>query len=171
VQVHTAANRPQQLRESDVQMTSDATLVPLVVVADCFPLALCAPGAVAMAHCGWRGTAGGVVPNGVDAVCRAAGDRPGDVHAALGPGIGPCCYEVGEEVADAFRRAGYEDALGAGRLDLAAVIGAELERCGVDGGRFVHSRLCTSCNRPDFFSHRRDAGVTGRQAGLVWLDR
>ena len=73
-------------------------LTPLVFVADCLPVALAGPGGVAMLHCGWRGLAAGIVERGVEEVEARA--------AAIGPGIGPCCYEVGDEVLAAFERAG-----------------------------------------------------------------
>jgi hypothetical protein len=128
------------------------------MVADCLPVAMVGPDGVAMAHCGWRGLAGGIV-------AEAAGSVEADA-AAIGPGIGPCCYEVGEEVLSAFEDL---DGVARGRmLDLSAVATALLERAGVD--TIEPSGLCTSCNPELFYSHRRDGGRTGRQAGLVWID-
>jgi copper oxidase (laccase) domain-containing protein len=97
---------------------------------------------------------------------RALGER-GPLSAAIGPGAGACCYEVGEEVHAAF--SGHGAAVRHGNnLDLKAIAARELERAGV---QVVHDLgLCTICSDPSlFFSHRRDRGVTGRQAGLVWL--
>jgi YfiH family protein len=129
----------------------------LVFVADCLPVALAGPRGVAILHCGWRGLAAGIVARGADAV--AATD------AAIGPGIGACCYEVGEEVLEAF--AGLGPGVASGHmLDLAEVVRRLLERAGVE--RIEVAGLCTSCERGLFFSHRRDRGRTGRQAGLVW---
>ena len=129
----------------------------LVFVADCLPIALAGPGGVAMLHCGWRGLAAGIVARGAAAV--------GATDAAIGPGIGACCYEVGEEVLGAFAGLGPRIASGP-MLDLAAVARRLLERAGVE--RIEVAGLCTSCERELFFSHRRDRGRTGRQAGLVW---
>ncbi len=85
--------------------------------------------------------------------------------AVIGPSIGPCCYEVGDEVLDAFRSLG--DGIAAGRmLDLREIARRLLAQAGVD--RVEISDLCTSCHPELFFSHRRDDGRTGRQAGLVW---
>jgi copper oxidase (laccase) domain-containing protein len=112
-----------------------------------------------MLHCGWRGLAAGIVATGVEAVAGTA--------AAIGPGIGPCCYEVGPEVLGAF--AGLGEGLASGAmLDLPAVARRLLEQAGVQ--RVEVAGLCTSCERELFFSHRRDAGTTGRQAGLAWLE-
>ena len=144
--------------EVDAHATADPGLTPLVMVADCLPVALDGPGGVAMAHCGWRGLAAGVVARAATAVDAEA--------AAVGPGIGPCCYEVGDEVLTEFADL---DGVGDGRmLDLSAVARALLERAGVETTEI--SGLCTKCNPDLFYSHRRDGGRTGRQAGLVWMD-
>lgn len=146
------------LGEADGQATSAPGLAPLVFVADCLPLALAGERGVAMIHCGWRGMAAGIVERGVQEV--------GATAAAVGPGIGPCCYEVGDEVRDAFAALG--DGIGNGRmLDLREVVRRLLSEAGVD--QIEVSDLCTSCHPELFFSHRRDRGRTGRQAGLVWV--
>jgi YfiH family protein len=160
---HTEPQRPRVFADAerspdevDAHATADAGLTPLVMVADCLPVALAGPGGVAMAHGGWRGLAAGVVEAAAEAVDAEA--------AAIGPGIGPCCYEVGEEVLSEFEGM---DGIARGRmLDLTAVATRLLERSGID--RIEPSGLCTSCNPELFFSHRRDGERTGRQAGLVW---
>ncbi len=148
------AERP--LVESDAHATSVEGLGLLVLVADCLPLALAAPGRVTMLHCGWRGLTGGIVEKAL-----ATFDAP--PAAALGPCIGRCCYEVGPEVLDAFADLG---GVARGRmLDLRAVAEAKLRAGGVDDVH--HVEACTSCNPDLLFSHRRDGGVTGRQCGIV----
>lgn len=146
--------------EVDGHVTGRKGLALLVLAADCLPVALAAPGRVAMVHAGWRGVAGGILARGVEAF-----DRP--PAAVVGPGIGPCCFEVGPEVLEAF-----VDVPGAARgrmLDLRLVAEARLLAA---GARSVeHVDLCTSCREDLFFSHRRDGGVTGRQGGLVWRTR
>jgi polyphenol oxidase len=171
VAVRASAPRAREpLHEADAQVTRWPSLTPLVLVADCVPLVLAAPGAVAAVHCGWRGIVAGVIEQALDAL-RAQADRDG-VSAAIGPGIGPCCYEVGAEVRVVFEEAGHgQDVLPDGRVDLALAVRAVLERSGVATDRIVTAGLCTSCNPEFFFSHRRDGGVTGRQGGLAWLDR
>ena len=161
---HAAAQEPRVFAnvvkspdQADAQVTSNPDLTPLVMVADCLPVAMVGPGGVAMAHCGWRGLAGGIVAGAAEAVEAEA--------AAIGPGIGPCCYEVGEEVLSAFADL---DGVAQGRmLDLTAVATALLERAGV--GTIESSGLCTSCKPALFYSHRRDGERTGRQAGLAWM--
>jgi polyphenol oxidase len=153
------------LIEADAQLTTNTGVTALVLVADCVPVVLATQGAVAAVHCGWRGTAAGIVNTALDAL-RERGDGE-TVAAAIGPGIGPCCYEVGEEVCAAFEERGLDGAFDGRHLDLGRAIRLELERGGVEAVTTVD--LCTSCNPDLFFSHRRDGGVTGRQAGLAWL--
>ncbi len=151
-----AGDRPS---DGDGQVTSNRELTPLVQVADCLPVALVGERGVAMLHCGWRGLAGGIVARGAQEV--------GATAAAVGPGIGPCCYEVGEEVLDAFGDLG--SGIATGRLlDLPEVARRLLARAGIEA--VDSTDLCTSCEPELFFSHRRDAGRTGRQAGLAWID-
>jgi polyphenol oxidase len=146
------------LPEADGHATDRPGLAPLVFVADCLPVALAGKRGVAMIHCGWRGMATGIVERGADEV--------GATAAAVGPGIGPCCYEVGDEVRDAF--AGLGDRIAGGRmLDLREVVRRLLAEAGVEEVEI--SDLCTSCHPELFFSHRRDNGRTGRQAGLIWM--
>jgi polyphenol oxidase len=172
-----------ELPEADGQATPLRDVAPMVLVADCLPIAVAGRagvngcgavagragkdgcGAVAMLHAGWRGLAAGIVAEGVRAL-RELG-AGGSLVAAIGPGAGGCCYEVGEEVHAAF--AEYGDRARNGRnLDLKAIAREQLGRAGVQA---VHdAELCTICSDPSlFFSHRRDHGVTGRQAGIAWL--
>jgi len=145
------------LPERDGHFTAEPNLAPLVFVADCLPVALAGPGGVAMLHCGWRPLAGGIVERGVEAV--------GATAAAIGPGIGPCCYEVGEEVLARFLPLG--EGVADGRmLNLPEVARRLLERAGVTDIELAGQ--CTSCEAELFYSHRRDGPTTGRQGGLVW---
>jgi hypothetical protein len=147
------------LPEADGHATPRPGLTPLVFVADCLPVALVGPGGVAAIHCGWRGLAAGIVERGAAEVGAEA--------AAIGPGIGPCCYEVGDEVLAEFAPLG--DGIADGRmLDLPEVARRLLARAGVSD--VETSGLCTSCEPDLFFSHRRDGARTGRQAGLAWLE-
>ncbi|MEA2443511.1 MAG: purine-nucleoside/S-methyl-5-thioadenosine phosphorylase / adenosine deaminase [Thermoleophilales bacterium] len=149
---------------ADGQATSAPGVAAVVLVADCLPIALAAPGAVAMLHGGWRGLAGGIVEEGVRALRELDGDAP--IAAAIGPGAGPCCYDVGEEVRAAFAHHG-PDVRNGRALDLKLIARRELERAGVE--ELHDAGICTICADPAlFFSHRRDGGVTGRQAGVVW---
>jgi polyphenol oxidase len=139
------------IEEADGQVTTAPGVAAMVLVADCLPVALAGPEGVGMVHAGWRGLAAGVIEGGVEAT--------GAVAAAIGPGIGPCCYEVGDDVRAVF---GTSERT----LDLKAIARSRLEAAGV--GEVHDCGLCTSCDAERFFSHRRDRGVTGRQAGLAW---
>lgn len=143
---------------ADGQITSEQGLAPLVFVADCLPVALARRGEVAMIHCGWRGLANGIVSRAVNAIGADA--------AAIGPGIGPCCYEVGEEVLSRFETLGRGIATGR-MLDLREIVRRLLEASGVTSVEIAPQ--CTSCEAELFFSHRRDRGATGRQAGVAWI--
>ncbi len=154
-----------ELDEADGQATDCAGIAPIVLTADCLPIALAGSGAVAMLHAGWRGLAEGVIGEGVRVLRGLVGDQP--LAAAIGPGAGGCCYEVGDEVSRCF--ADYEAAVHRdNKLDLKAIARAQLLSAGVAE---IHDvGLCTICaSRELFFSHRRDRGITGRQAGVAWL--
>jgi polyphenol oxidase len=145
--------------EADGHVVRLPGLAPLVLTADCLPVALAGPGGVAMLHCGWRGLAAGIIGRGALAVEATA--------AAIGPGIGPCCFEVGREVLDAFADLGQGIAEGR-MLDLPEVARRQLAGAGVEE---VESAVrCTFCEAELFFSHRRDQGKTGRMGNLAWIE-
>jgi YfiH family protein len=136
----------------------------MLLAADCLPVALARTNGtprLAVLHVGWRGLLAGIVAAGA----RALGDGP--VAAAIGPGIGPCCYEVDDEVAAPFRERFGDDVLSGRNLDLAAATERTLRAAGAESVERV--RLCTSCEAELFFSHRRDRGVTGRQGVVAAL--
>jgi polyphenol oxidase len=138
----------------------------LLLTADCMPIAIVrsdgARPAVEILHAGWRGLLAGIVGAGV----RALGAR--HLTAAIGPSIGPCCYEVGEEVAVPFREAFGDDVVHDGnKLDLWTSAERALRAAGVD--TVERSNLCTSCDAERFFSHRRDHGRTGRQGVIAYV--
>ena len=135
----------------------------LLLTADCLPVAVArangAPPAICILHVGWKGLLAGVVGSGV----RALGGS--ELAAAIGPGIGPCCYEVGEDVAGPFRTQFGETVVGDGKLDLWSA--AEHALCEAGVTNVERSDLCTFCHPELFFSHRRDRGTTGRQGVIA----
>jgi hypothetical protein len=152
---HVGADLP----KVDGHTTTVKGMPLMVLVADCLPVALATPERVVMLHCGWRGLAAGILERGLDLFAE---EPP---RAVLGPSIGPCCYEVGEEVLAEF--ADLQGVANGRMLSLNMVAQQKLMARGVT--KIDSFPLCTAC-RPDlFFSHRRDDGVTGRQSGLVWL--
>jgi YfiH family protein len=150
------------LDHADGHLTTVPGVGLSVLVADCLPVGLVAPGRAAMLHCGWRPLAGGIIERALEQF-----DEP--PAAAIGPGIGRCCYEVGDEVLVKFAALpGGLEGVSTGRmLDLRAVARRKLEVAGVE--RIEEADVCTSCNPDLLFSHRRDNGVTGRQGGIAWL--
>jgi YfiH family protein len=151
--------------DADALVTDEPGRALVVLGADCLPVLLWRRDrpAVAAVHAGWRGLVAGVVEAGV----RALGD-PARTGAAVGPGIGPCCYPVSAEVRERFA-----DRFGAGvvageAVDLAAAARGALGAAGVPDGSVAAIPACTSCEPERFYSHRRDGGATGRQAGVVW---
>ncbi|MFZ0041474.1 MAG: peptidoglycan editing factor PgeF [Solirubrobacteraceae bacterium] len=155
---------PAELPRVDGQVTDRDDLALAALVADCLPIAVAGNGTVAMLHAGWRGLAAGVIAEGVRAMRELGG--AGRLSAAIGPGAGPCCYEVGREVHAAF--AELPEAHRGANLDLKAIAGRLLDDAGVQ--QIDDIGICTICSEPELlFSHRRDRGTTGRQAGVAWL--
>jgi YfiH family protein len=170
VYVVCEGDRPEVVRagEGDALVgRSEGTAVG-VRVADCVPVLLAdrRTGAVAAVHAGWRGVVAGVVPAALDAL----GARADDVIAAIGPSIGPCCFEVGDEVAAQLAEAcGDEVVLRRERArphaDLWRCVEGQLSRAGV--GLVDTLGLCTVCESGRFFSFRRDGARSGRMLGVI----
>jgi YfiH family protein len=149
---------------ADGLWTDEPDLPLLAMSADCLPIVVVrtdgAP-AVAVIHAGWKGLLAGIAAAGVDAVGGAA------TAAAIGPAIGPCCYEVGEEVAAPYRARFGEDVIHGRNLDLWTSAERALRAAGV--ARIDRFDRCTACEAEAFFSHRRDHGVTGRQGVIAYV--
>lgn len=165
--------------EADAVVASTAGVTLAVQVADCVPLLMADPrsGAAAAVHAGWRGTCAGVVQAAVDALARAYGTRASDLVAALGPSIGPCCYDVGDDVLAGFREAGATpaqiarwfapSATAAWRLDLWTTNQEQLLAAGLRPDRIHLCRLCTKCHADLFDSYRVAGPNAGRMAALI----
>ena len=180
-QVHGAAVAVVESRDFSVHQKADAivTGLPGVVVsirvADCCPVLLATGdgGVVAAVHAGWRGTVGGVIAATVKTVCESADADPADLVAAVGPCIGFDAFEVGPEVLAEFDRAFGDDAPvrkrpdGKGHADIAAGCRLQLIAAGVGADRIDTTDRCTFRDAGEFFSHRRDHGVTGRMAAVI----
>jgi purine-nucleoside/S-methyl-5'-thioadenosine phosphorylase / adenosine deaminase len=176
-QVHGAcvvrldAGTPPSL-EADAVLSRTSGVAACVSVADCVPVLLADPasGAVAAVHAGWRGTLARAAAEAVRALAEESGAAPGRLVAAIGPAIGPCCYEVSPDLAQRFAAEMGADVVrrgGAPTVDLWAANAAVLRAAGLKADRIEALRRCTSCERDDFFSHRRDAGRTGRQMAFI----
>jgi len=157
-------------REGDALWTRDTGVAVAVGIADCVPSFVwdARQRWVGVVHAGWRGTAAGILHQSI-ATWIAAGARTEDLHVALGPSIGPCCYRVGDDVAAHFPAGAVKTAAGGGvRLDLQAANRLQAESAGVPADQIEASPPCTGCSREDFFSHRIEAGRTGRMWALAW---
>ena len=167
--------------EADGLCSDVPGLVLGVFVADCVPVLLADPrtGAAAAVHAGWRGTVAGILPEAVRVLSAEFGARPQDLRVALGPAIGPCCFEVGLEVVEAFAAA-IPDARERGivrpsprgvadkaQVDLHAANRLLLAQAGVDPQAVDAVPGCTRCDRQRFFSFRRDGASTGQQMAFV----
>ena len=177
-QVHSAdvvRAAPGEVLTGDALVTGEAGVGLVIETADCYPVLLedAEAGVIGAAHAGWRGTVAGVVGNALGAMV-ALGARPERVRAAIGPGICGERYAVGAEVLDAFRDAGFPDAVrldppaeggAAGRVDLGLANAWLLERAGVPRASIWRAGACSTDAR--FFSYRRDAGRTGRMWAVI----
>ena len=170
---------PTRVPGCDGLLTSQPGVALGVKTADCVPLLFVDPvqRVIGVAHAGWRGTALGIAGKMVRLFGERFGTRQEDLLVAIGPAIGQCCYEVDTPVREAFSgRRGSSSWLHAspkrkGRwcLDLVAANRFELEDLGVLASRISHSGQCTACRTNLFFSHRAEAGRTGRQLSLLML--
>jgi polyphenol oxidase len=146
------------LGEGDALLSNTPGVTVAVKTADCLPILLVdgANRAVAAVHAGWRGTVRQVARRSVDAMRRAFATRPADLHAALGPGIGACCYEVGPEVSAEFGLSGRT------HVNLPEVNRLQLIADGIPPTQIYISELCTHCRQDDFWSYRREKQEAGR---------
>lgn len=152
--------------EGDGLATSSAGLPLVVLGADCLPVLLWRrdTARIAAAHAGWRGLVGGVLEAAV-----AALGSPADCAAAIGPGIGPERFEVGEEVQAAFRERFGPETVRGRFADLALGARIALSAAGVSGDAITTIPACTHSEPDRFYSYRRDGAATGRQAGIIWI--
>jgi YfiH family protein len=167
-QIHSAAciaacGRAGVQGEADALIENTPGAVVAVKTADCIPVLLVDERhrAVAAVHAGWRGTVAGVVDRAIEAMGREFGTEPSDLLAAIGPGIGKCCYEVGPEVAAQFGESGRT------RIDLAEANRKKLAELGV--ARVDVAGLCTQCGVDEFHSWRRDKERAGRLYSFIGI--
>ena len=157
--------------------TKEKGVLLMIKVADCIPVFLYDPAnpAISLIHAGWRGTASGIIAQGVVAMKESFGTKPKTIKAGIGPGIGACCYEVREDVRETFLKQKLDNSawqMGADKkifLDLKRAIFLKLISCGLHKENIEVASECTSCNPDLFFSHRRDKGQTGRMAAMMGL--
>ena len=185
-EVHVARTLAATRPEADVVVSDTPEFAIAVRAADCVPILIAdaGSGAVAAVHAGWRGTAAGAAPAAVAALQREFGAKPSDLVAALGPSIGPCCYEVGTELVDAFAAAGHARHLVDRwfvapparrgdherpklRLDTWAANRDQLLLAGLDEENIHTCGLCTASHLELFPSYRVEKESAGRMAGVI----
>jgi polyphenol oxidase len=165
--------------EGDAIATRVKNIALAVKTADCMPVLIADPArnAVAAVHSGWRGSNSGVLLCTIREMQRAFGSKPSQLLAAIGPGIRACCYEVGSDVADLFRRK-YPGSCSANRveghrnkyfLDLGKVLGMQMDQAGVRPENRHDLGICTCCNPHGFFSHRSEGAAAGRMMSVIGI--
>jgi YfiH family protein len=182
--------------DADIIVANDSDVALAVRVADCVPLLMAdiRSGAVAAAHAGWRGLALNVPSTAVAALTDVSGGQPSDLVAAIGPSIGSCCYEVGDDVRQRFGAAGFRDEdlqrwfrtgpvrltdnpsilhrsteprRGRWFLDIWTAASDQLTAAGVQPDRILTAQLCTASHADVFCSYRRDGAAAGRLAAVI----
>jgi len=164
------------LAEADALVTAEPGVVLTAYAADCTLLFMAEPHlpVIALAHAGWRGTLAALACSVVNYLQSHYGVEPSRLLAAVSPGICPDCYQVEEETATLFKKAGWEgepylqaDGRDRYRLDLSRINAAQLSMAGVIPSNMSENSWCTSCRSDLFFSYRRESGVTGRMMGFL----
>lgn len=173
--VHAGSPIQEQAFYADAVVSDVPGMSFFMTFADCVPLVFhdLTNSAIGLAHAGWRGTALGIASTVVQAMQVEFGTHPRHLRAVIGPSIGPCCYEVGENVSQAFEAHDTRPELvimeGRTHLDLWATNRAQLVGAGLDLELIDSLQLCTGCNVDTFYSHRREHGRTGRLGAYVGL--
>lgn len=165
--------------EADGLMTDLPGVALLVYSADCVPILFYDPvrRVAAAVHAGWRGTAAGIATTAVERMREVFGCRPADILAAIGPGIGPDCFETHEDVPNAMTAALSTAVLqhikikenGKFAVDLKGINAMRLEQAGLDPAHIAVSQICTSCDPGRFWSHRRLGTSRGSMAAAIQL--
>lgn len=175
----TRENSGSPITETDGLITDETGVTLTTYYADCMAIMLYDPRrkAIGMAHGGWRGTAKAIGPMLASQMAEHYNSAPKDMLAALGPAIGPCCFQVGSEVVDIFEsmpvlqsRADWHTVAGGKpHLDLAKINRRLLIEAGIPDESIISADMCTACNVELFYSHRREQGNTGRLSAVMAL--
>ena len=183
ISIDAALALPPEEEGCDGAVTDNPRVVLTVQTADCVPIFIYDPRrpAIGLLHAGWRGAQGGILENGIDLMHRRYGAEPSDLQVWLGPAIGPCCYEVGPEVAEAFQARQQAGAVVGGnwlvegeregkwQLDLHGYLKAVLVHRGVSVHRIERMSDCTACRSDQFFSFRARPSEKGRMLSFLGL--
>ena len=166
---HVVESQRRAAEGADGVMCSQPNVPVLLCFADCVPVILVAPdGSFAVIHSGWRGSIASIAGLGLEKLRKSAGCSASEVNCYIGPHIGPCCYEVSDELMGRFvAEFGTACDAGGSHLDLSVAVSAALLRAGASADRIVHAGVCTSCHHEEYYSYRADAGVTGRHGAFA----
>lgn len=153
--------------EGDALISNRAGIGLAIRTADCLPILMADPRnrAVAAVHAGWRGVVAEVASKAIDEMKRSFNSKPEDLVVAIGPGIGPCCFEVGPEVSVQFGLSGRS------KVDLVETTCRQLRRNGVKPRQISTSGQCTFCDRELFESYRRDREGAGRMVAMITVSQ
>lgn len=157
---------------TDGMITNSHMVTIAVLTADCVPVMVFDPvkKVIGIAHAGWKGTLHTIASKTVSKMGSAFGTRPADCVVFLGPSIGPCCYEVSEDIFLKFQQTfGPATCIRENRVDLKKAIELQLLGIGVEKRNILSNRMCTACNLDLFYSHRAENGLTGRMMSLIRL--
>lgn len=164
--------------DGDALVTNQPQLLLIIRTADCVPVLLVDEkvGVIGAMHVGWRGAVGDIVPKAIQVCVEQFGSDVAHMHVAIGPSIGPCCYEVDEQVIEPLQ-AGYPDWLGVlqevkgskGKLDLKKLIWHQILASGIPEHQVERMEYCTSCRDDLFFSYRREGKVNGTMISGIML--
>ncbi len=174
--INIAEEPPPEAAEADAIITARSDVAIAIQTADCVPILFFDPGKdiIGAAHAGWRGTLGNIAGKTVASMQRNYGADPANIRAAIGPSIGPCCYEVSTGLIDRFHDTlnNAATAVRERHLDLPGINKVQLEEAGLACSNIDWTGICTACRSEIFFSHRREAdearGInTGRQLSFI----
>ncbi len=171
------ATKPSPAGDADAMITNLPQVPIMVMTADCVPILLFDPKkeVVAAIHAGWRGTVAQITEKTIEAMQEQYNCEPSDILAAIGPSIGACCYEVGEEVVQAAEAtlsqatSCFKNINNRHHFDLWEANRQQLTANGVDENNIDTLGLCTQCHHQHFFSSRADNGITGRMGACIML--
>jgi len=177
----SSADEESSLGNADGMITSLPDICITVKVADCVPVLLYEPDnhAAAVIHAGWKGTVNKITGKAVEKMIRFCGSKPGNIYAGIGPSIGPCCYETGNDVYREYMDKGFtgKDIMIPSKqkdkyyLNLWQANKKQLTELGVKPENIEEASICTKCNNESFFSSRASDGKTGRFAAGIMLKK
>jgi purine-nucleoside/S-methyl-5'-thioadenosine phosphorylase / adenosine deaminase len=175
----SAAEKAQRFVATDGLITNSADIPLFIFIADCAALSFFDPKrhVIGIGHAGWRGAVGGIARKMVEAMNAAFDCNPADILVGISPSIGPCCYQVQEDVFGAFQGAYPEQASsffvqqpdGSLHLDMWKALTCQLHSSGIEEAHIELSGICTACHTDMFYSNRAEGGKTGRFTGMITL--